>query len=324
MEGYPWHQPAWLQLQRYIYQDRIPQALLIKGQKGLGKFELAKRFAKSLLCENLDTAANACGYCPSCLLFKAESHPDLLVIEAEEGKNITVKQIRKLLDQLSLKRQFEKYRVVIVQSADKLNHAAANAFLKYLEEPKERTCLFLITNRPSALPATILSRCQQFVVAKPNQDEMLAWLQQQQISGSLNLLSQLSQGSPLLALDYAKQNYVELRQECFNSWLAVARRQQHPVLVAEHWLTLPEMALLFWLTSWVMDLIKYLSTAKTGYLYNQDVAKSLQELSRQLELKSLYQWYDMLLISQQRMMTQINKQLLLEEILIEWSNLTRV
>ena len=77
------------------------------------------------------------------------------------------------------------------------------------------------------------------------------------------------------------------------------------------------------MTSWVIDLIKCFYHPTGENLYNPDLNKQLQEMSQQLELKGLYKLYDLLLISRQRLDTQINKQLLFEEVLIHWYELNR-
>jgi DNA polymerase-3 subunit delta' len=204
-----------------------------------------------------------------------------------------------------------------------MNNAAANAFLKCLEEPNERTVIVLISDRPSKLPATIVSRCQKLAIAKPDKATVLAWLKTQAIKDDAAVLLGLAQGAPLLALDYAKDGYVTLRNDCFKQFLAVAKRQNHPVLVAEQWLKLPETALLFWLTSWVVDLIKTHYQNHAEHLYNPDLQTALQGLTQQLSLKGLFQLYDLLLLSRGRLDTTINKQSLFEEILIQWSELNR-
>jgi DNA polymerase III subunit delta' len=86
---------------------------------------------------------------------------------------------------------------------------------------------------------------------------------------------------------------------------------------------LPETALLFWLTSWVIDLIKARYQNHAEHLYNSDLQSSLQSLTQQLDLKGLYQLYDLLLLSRGRLESTINKQSLFEEILIQWSELNR-
>jgi DNA polymerase-3 subunit delta' len=310
----PWQQHQWEHLCSYIAQERIPQALLITGNKGLGKQQLANQFAVALLCATPQANGMACGVCSSCLLVNAETHPDFIQVQPEEpGKGIGIGQIRSLITRLTLKPQFETYRVVIVNPADKMNNAAANAFLKCLEEPTERTVIILITEKPAKLPATIISRCQKLAVVTPDKETVVDLL--------CNV--SLAQGAPLLALDYANDETLTLRNECFNAWIAIAKQLKSPVIIAEDWHKLPASPLIFWITSWIIDLIKCSYHTKVESLYNPDLSEPLQGLSQRLELKGLYKLYDLLLASRQRLDTQINKQLLFEEILIQWHELNR-
>lgn len=129
MKLYPWQQNDWQQLQSYVTQQRVPQALLINGALGIGKQYLAEQFAHALLCERPKSDGLSCGECGSCLLVKAQTHPDFMDVQPEEvGKNITIAQIRALMEKLTLKPQFERYRVILIHPADALNNAAANAF----------------------------------------------------------------------------------------------------------------------------------------------------------------------------------------------------
>lgn len=329
----PWQQHLWEHLCSYSAQKRVPQALLITGNKGLGKQQLAYQFAVALLCATPKANGIACGLCSSCLLVNAETHPDFIQVQPEESdKSITIGQIRSLITQLTLKPQYETHRIVIINPADKMNNAAANAFLKCLEEPTERTLLILITDKPSKLPATIISRCQKLAVTTPDKDTVVNWLSETLQSKSpkpslqkedLHCHVSLAQGAPLLALDYVNEQTLTLRNECFKSWLAIAKRQKSPVIVAEDWHKLPAAPLMFWMTSWSVDLIKCFYHAQVENLYNPDLSAQLQELSKRLELKGLYKLYDLLLLSRQRLDTQINRQLLFEEILIQWHELNR-
>ncbi|MCK9619803.1 MAG: DNA polymerase III subunit delta' [Methylobacter sp.] len=325
----PWQQHLWGHLCSYIEQKRIPQALLITGNKGLGKQQLAGQFAVALLCAAPQGNGMACGLCSSCLLVNAETHPDFIQVQPEEpGKGITIGQIRSLVTRLTLKPQFETHRIVIINPADKMNNAAANAFLKCLEEPTERTVIILITEKPSKLPATIISRCQKLAIVSPDKQTVADWLTMTVQSDAatdkkMYCNISLAQGAPLLALDYANDGTLTLRNECFKTWMAIAKRHESPVIVAEDWHKLPALPLIFWMTSWVIDLIKCFYHSDVENLYNPDLHEQLQELSRQLELKGLYKLYDLLLIGRQRLDTQINKQLLFEEILIQWHELNR-
>jgi DNA polymerase-3 subunit delta' len=321
----PWQQQNWDHLCEYRAQNRVPQALVITGNKGLGKQHLVSQFAFSLLCAKPQDNGLRCGHCDRCLLLTAETHPDFIQIRPEEpGKSITIGQIRSLVTQLTLKPQFESWRVVIVNPADLMNRSATNAFLKCLEEPTERTVILLVTDKPVQIPATIMSRCQKLAVARPDKETVVAWLRQQK-SGLLQddavTLHGLTQGSPLLALDYANDGTLTLRNECFKAWVEVAKQRRHPVIIAEDWCKLPDSPLLFWITSWIIDMIKCHYPIKADWLYNPDLKEQLQELSQPLELKALYTLYDLMLLSRQRLNTQINKQTLFEEILINWFEL---
>jgi DNA polymerase-3 subunit delta' len=318
----PWQQQNWDHLCNYRMQNRVPQALLITGNKGLGKQHLAHQFAFSLLCAQPQDTGLGCGHCDSCLLLNAQTHPDFIQIRPDEpGKTITIGQIRNLTTRLTLKPQYESYRVVILNPADLMNNAAANAFLKCLEEPTERTVILLITDKPTRLPATIVSRCQKLAIAKPDKDCVSTWLKQQAVQDDPALLFGLAQGSPLLALNYANDGALALRNDCFKAWMDIAKQRRHPVIIAEDWHTVPESPLIFWITSWIIDIIKCCYQTKADWLYNPDLKEALQELSQQLELKELYKLYDLILISRQRLNTQINKHTLFEEILIKWFEL---
>lgn len=325
LQSLPWLQHNWSQLAGYIAQDRVPQALLISGNKGLGKQPLAETYATALLCDLPQADGMACGQCQSCLLFKAETHPDYIVIEPEEpGKSIGIGVIRQLTAKLSLKPQFDNYRVVIINPADNLNAASANAFLKFLEEPTERTCLVLITEKPAKLPATIRSRCQKMQLSAPTDDVLVSWLQQQGIEKDTDILLHLSQGSPLLAKQLAESTLLQLRAECFSNWLKFTQAKLNFVELAEQWNKLEKAEiefLLFWLISWVADMVKLGFGGQSVNLLNPDLASNLQELRQRLDLTNIYKYYDFLLLGHKRLDTQINKQLMFEEILIKWSEL---
>lgn len=322
---YPWQQAVWRHLLGYIELQRIPQALLVTGLSGVGKRRLAEVYARALMCHAPLSDYAACGQCQSCKLFEAQTHPDFLLVEPDEpGKAIGIDKIRQLIVKLALKPQFDKQRVVIISPADSLNNASANAFLKCLEEPSARTCLILLTEKPSRLPATIRSRCQMLTCEVPDRNIAAEWLKQQGTGENSDVLLSLSQGAPLLAREYARQNFIAVRQDYFNAWLQVAEGKNNLVALAEQWQkpsALDLHVLLTWMLGWVADLIKCAWQIEPGQLCNPDMKKPLQALAKRLELKRVYPFYDSLLIARSQLSTPINKQLLLEQLLISWSQL---
>lgn len=323
---YPWQEVIWRHLIDYVEQQRIPQALLISGAAGIGKRHLADVYARSLLCHSPLADHSACGVCQGCKLWTAQTHPDYLLIEPDEpGKGIGIDKIRQLIVKLALKPQFTAYRVVIIDPADLMNTASANAFLKCLEEPTERTCHVLLTDKPARLPATIRSRCQTLHCGLPDKAIATQWLQQQGIYENIDLLLSLAQGAPLLAKQYAEQNVIGIRAACFQNWMLVAEGKSNLITLAEQWQKQDKLelnVLLTWIISWVVDMIKVAHRADLNRLQNPDQKKSLQALGRRLELKNVYGFYDSLLVAKSQLSTQINKQLMLEQLLIRWSQLT--
>ena len=288
--------------------------------------QLTSFFSQSLLCNAPLSNRTYCGECQSCLLFNAQTHPDYLSIEPEEpGKAIGISLIRQLTTTLVLKPQYEGYRIVVINPADSLNNASANAFLKYLEEPTERTLLILLTSKPNKLPATIRSRCQKLVIPPVSDKSSLgAWYEQNGLLEDRNLLLNLSQGAPLLAKQFSESDLLKDRIEYFNHWVKLSHSEGNLIAVAEQWSKLASdetRLLIMWIISWVVDIIKLAYKTESTNLYNPDIAVNLQEIAVKLDLKSMYQYYDFLLLSQQRLDTQLNKQLIFEEILIQWLKL---
>lgn len=318
-ESYPWHKPYWQHLAAYVEQQRIPQALLMNGVAGLGKLKLAEQFAQYLIC--LDKQENSyCGHCASCKLFIAGTHPDFALLQPEEpGKAIGVDAIRQLIGKLVLKPQYSAYRVVIITPAEQMNMNAANAFLKCLEEPPERTVFLLLTAFSQNLPATIRSRCQKLLITPPDIESSALWLQQQGVGEQQKLLLHLAQGAPLKALAYAQENVLEQRNACFDEWQKIAQDKACPVKIAEKWHKLPARQLVQWLVSWTEDIIKCHFQADTTMLLNDDIEKHLRDLAKRIDLNRLFDFYSLLLKDTYRINRQLNKQLLFEEMLITWS-----
>jgi DNA polymerase III subunit delta' len=320
----PWQQKDWHFLNSYIEQERIPQALLITGTSGMGKQKLAIQFASALLCAQPQDNGLCCGLCHSCQLINAETHPDLISIKPDEDKkSISINQIRHVVADTYLKPQFETHRVIVINPADVMTASAVNSFLKCLEEPTERTVFILITNKPYKLPATIISRCQKLSVTLPDKDKLHDWLTRQGIYTNQETLLNLLRASILTIPQLSNPDYLKLRTECFNDWLKIANHTNHPAIIAEKWQKLPEADLINWLISWLTDVVKCAFHINPVQICNQDFVKHLQELSQQLELKGLYRLYGLLLNHRQQLGTQINFQIMLEEILVQWQELNR-
>jgi DNA polymerase-3 subunit delta' len=211
---YPWHEQQWDGFNQLIEQGRLGHALMFNGPTGIGKRRLAMALAQRLLC-TADMSRYACGCCKSCLLMLAGNHPDLSLLEPEEpGKYIKIDPVRILCTLLGKTSQQGGWKVAIITPAEAMNINASNALLKSLEEPRGKTILMLVADRPSLVSATIRSRCQKQNLSLPNAQIATQWLAE--ITGNLEQSTstlQLAAGRPLLALEYMQSDSLEARNQ---------------------------------------------------------------------------------------------------------------
>jgi DNA polymerase-3 subunit delta' len=319
----PWLVSTFADLQQRRAQGRLAHALMFVGPAGIGKHQLAERFAQSLLCAQPHADGQPCGHCHACSLYAAGTHPDLFRLSPEEdSKNIRIDQIRALIEGMSLTSHYGRHKVVILNPADAMNIAAANALLKTLEEPPADTVLLLITDRASFLPATIRSRCQTLRLALPARDEAQAWLATQLGNPEeAAVLLALAGGAPLAALDLADEQLAR-RQEMLNGWQQLASGKADPVKLAADWVK-PGLRLpITWIYGWVADMIR-LRNGGENQLTNQDAKAALQNLAEELDLTLLYGLLDRVTETIKLANSQVNPQTLMEGILLYWSNLPR-
>lgn len=208
------HEKVWNGLQ--ARRERLPHSLLLVGQKGLGKFELAKRFAASLLCESPLGDGQACGRCLACNWYSQGNHPDFRLLqpdaladeaEVEDGKKkpsqqITVDQVRALDDFLNVGTHRAGLRIIVVHPAEAMNRSTANSLLKTLEEPAPSTLFLLVSNESLRLLPTIRSRCQVVPVAVPQSKVAEQVLLDDGVNEAARWLA-LAGGAPGLALELA-------------------------------------------------------------------------------------------------------------------------
>ncbi len=146
---------------------RIAHGYLFTGPAGVGKKTFARRLAQSLLCETpKPTLLGYCTTCASCKLFAAGTHPDFVSAEGtikigkDPGNPLHDEEItaRDLVRELALRAYRANYRIVLLGDVDFATHEAANALLKFFEEPPSGVVVLLTTSSPGSLLETIRSR----------------------------------------------------------------------------------------------------------------------------------------------------------------------
>lgn len=268
---YPWQQSDWQRLQ--ALRERLPHALLLYGQQGIGKRDLALHFAQGLLCETPQADGQPCNQCDACHWFSQGNHPDFSVVRpeametaagadgaaSEDGgkkkapsKVIRMEQVRALIEAVGVGTHRAGLRPVVVYPLDALQNEGANALLKTLEEPPPATVFLLVTDRLDRVLPTILSRCRQFSVTRPAGEAALDWLRDQGVADADTQLAQAG-GSPLTALHAA-----EAEDQPLQRWLVgkLGSAGAFDALgAADHLQKLPIPAALGVLQRWTYDLL---------------------------------------------------------------------
>jgi DNA polymerase-3 subunit gamma/tau len=147
-------------LKNAIKNGQLAHAFLFCGPRGVGKTTCARILAKTINCENVSPAGEACNHCRSCVSFNEGT--SLNIHELDAASNNSVDDIRTLVEQVRFAPQAGKYKVYIIDEVHMLSASAFNAFLKTLEEPPPYAIFILATTEKHKILPTILSRCQIF------------------------------------------------------------------------------------------------------------------------------------------------------------------
>ena len=321
----PWVDPLWQRLTGQIASQRLGHAQLVTGQEGIGKRVLLREFAQLLLCDH-GSSDSPCGQCSSCHLFNAGSHPDLLMVEPEDGSSqIKIEQVRQVTDFVNTTAQQSQSKVVLLGPAEAMNVNASNALLKSLEEPVSKVNLLLYSHQPSALLATIRSRCQQHKLSPPGWADGLNWLQQNSDVAGLDELLRLAKGAPLKALSMSnEEGHVQFMQFCQDLQdLALAKVSW--ALTATKWKNWNIGWLLDWFYELALDAAKTHAKVGVSQLSLQPLADLSERIGSAKSAQELQAFSERVLEAQKHLQGQGNPNpiMLIETLVFDWLAMLR-
>jgi DNA polymerase-3 subunit delta' len=145
-----------------VESQEMTHAWLFTGPPGSGRSSAAVAFAQALVCSK-----QGCGACNECQSAHNGSHPDVEIIRTE-GLSIKVEEVRELLTRVAWAPSMGGWRVVVMEDADRLTESAANALLKAIEEPGNRTVWLLCAPTLHDVLPTIRSRCRHIQLHTPS------------------------------------------------------------------------------------------------------------------------------------------------------------
>ena len=184
--------------------DRIAQAFMMTGIRGVGKTTTARIIAKGMNCIGLEgktgPTTSPCGQCEHCVAISEGRHVD--VLEMDAASRTGVDDIREIIDSVHYRAASARFKIYIIDEVHMLSNNAFNALLKTLEEPPAHVKFIFATTEIRKVPVTVLSRCQRFDLRRIEPEEMikmlqnLAKLEKANISNeALALITRASEGS---------------------------------------------------------------------------------------------------------------------------------
>jgi len=313
-DSLPWLHGPQQRLRDALTARRLPHALLLLSVPGLGAELLANWITALALCES--GARRPCGGCASCVLLRADNHPDSYVVRVEDdAQQIKIEQIRGLSDSLVLSSFRGGYKVGIIEGAEALNVNGANAFLKTLEEPTDDTLLIMIAKPSHRLPATVASRCLRLPLHSPTKPAALGWLEERRPGvHNWDAALALAGGAPLKALELQAAGITALEEDMQASLRQLSADAVDVTLLAERWVKSDPLLRLTWLENWITRRVHaYLGAAPS--LQSAEPVRLPAALLKP-KIQALFELLDAARELRRLASTGLNQQLALEALLL--------
>lgn len=301
-------------------KGRIGHAYVFEGERGTGKMETAQFFTKLLLCESPEDSV-PCGTCHSCRRITSGNHPNLTVIHPD-GQDIKKDQMSDLIFQMTKKGYESGRKIYIISAADRMNVAAANTLLKFLEEPEGDVTALLLTDSYQSILPTIQSRCQRVSFIPPSREALMTKLKEKGVTASMAATVTMVTASEEEAFLLAGDEQFAQRRKTVLKLIEASDRHIHE-------------ALLFIQTDWAplfkekeetamgLDLLLYayrdVVATKAG-LQSTPTFPDQQELIRNLAMKMTYSQLsatmETIMQAKKKLHGNMNRMLLMEQLML--------
>jgi DNA polymerase-3 subunit delta' len=312
-------------LKQVMAGKKIPHAYLFIGIPGIGKTATALALTRTINCRE-PVNEEGCGRCSSCRQIMGGNFPDLERLEPD-GNTIKIEQVRQLSRTFGFKPVSGKYRVSIVQKADRMTEEAANAFLKTLEEPPEGNILILNVTEPLDLLQTIVSRCQK-VPFRPIAVHLVAdWLKEnkQLDDDQALLLAKISEGSLGRAIEMSRGDFLDLRQDYLFKLINLPELTSDRILEMVLEYTGKEkkkdldpfgaegiLGILSVWKTWYRDLLLVNTGGPEKLLLNIDFSRKLKKIAKNCNINNLIESFQVLDTAQRDLLRTRNLDLVME------------
>ena len=326
-------------LRRTLESGRSAGAMLFAGEDGVGKKLFALEIAKALNCRS-PRGTEACDVCPACVRIgkfnypqSSESddwkgiiwtdHPDVGLVVAPK-RVLLVEQMR-LIEREANYRPYEgKARLFLIEDADKLNDASANALLKVLEEPPHTSHIVLLTSRPAMLLPTIRSRCQMIRFSPISAAEIEKHLVENKIAkaSEARIRARVARGSLGRALDSDFDDYVSQRESMLKILQALAVSDDRIQLLrsAEEFNDARHKdeyeSRLDILETLIRDAWMLALGAPADNVVNEDLLPQLEQISKRVDSRRPADWISQIEEMREQLVVNINRKAATDALLL--------
>ena len=308
-------------LKNAIKTGTISHAYIFSGEEGSGKMMLAEAFATMLLCE--EPGDDACGQCHSCKQSISHNNPDIIYVKRDEDKKaIGVDVVREQINNdIVLKPYSGKYKVYIVDEAEKMNPQAQNALLKTIEEPPAYAILLLLTSNHNSLLQTILSRCITVQMKTIPTEQIVKLLMQkyQIVDYQAQVAASFAQGNIGKAIDLAgSEAFNQLKYDMLNVVRKAENMDEYELseqvkLLASYKSNTDQMLDL--MTLWYRDVLLYKATQAESRLLFQENIYDIKEQAEQSTYEGIDKIFETIEETRRRLQANVNYELSIELLL---------
>ncbi|MBR4084991.1 MAG: DNA polymerase III subunit [Lachnospiraceae bacterium] len=309
-------------LQNALATGKISHAYIINGEKSSGKEFIAKIFAMALQCEQ--EGIEPCNKCRSCKQTLSKNQPDIIYVSHEKPNAISVDDIRaQVNNDVAIKPYSSKYKVYIINEAEKMTPQAQNAILKTLEEPPEYAVILLLVSNMNSLLPTILSRCVTLNM-KPVRDELIRKFLMEELQVpdyKANVCIGFARGNvgkaKLLA---SSEEFENIKSEALSLMKYIKDMEMQEIVAAikkinEYKLEIQDYFDI--IAIWYRDVLLFKATMDANQLIFRDEVQTLRKIAARCSYEGIERVIQALSTAKKRMEANVNFDLLMELLLLE-------
>lgn len=315
------HEQIIAYFQNAITMDKVSHAYILNGPDKSGKMMLAEAFAAALQCER--GGPSPCGNCRSCRQAEGKNQPDIAYVTHEKPNTLSVDDIRSQInDDIAIKPYSSRYKVYIVDEAEKMNVQAQNALLKTLEEPPAYAVILLLTNNAEGFLPTILSRSVRLDLKYVADGQIRRFLtEEKQVPGDrADICVAFAQGNVGKAIQLSESEHfnemksaaLELMKrirdiDLYEMTLAVKKITEYKLEINDYF----DLMMI-----WYRDVLLYKATADVNRLIFQEEIYSIKKAASQSSYEGIERILKALDTAKVRMRANVNFELLMDLLLL--------